>query len=179
MGYNKAIIVGNLGKDPIVRTVGNNKTVCNLSVCANERFGTDDEGKPIEAKEWFRAVAWGAMAEAIGKNFCKGRPILLEGRMKTRKYETVINHDVEIEGKVYEIEVPVTKEVTELIIARFEFIDEGSRWGTTSGGTPSQGNKVKIKPKGATVTQKKVDKTDTDPYEGVDPNEVMDDEIPF
>lgn len=173
MGYNKATVIGNLGKDPILRKTGNDKSVANFSVCANERFGSRDDGTPIEKKEWFRCVAWGAMAETINKNFQKGRPIFLEGRMQTREYSVEQNVEIDLDGRTVEVAVPVTRVVTELIVSRFEFIDEGSKWGTTNSGG-STGTKVKAK-----VKEKKQETVNDDGPGEEDYGYVDDVEVPF
>ena len=85
-GVNKVIIVGRLGKDPEVRTVGNGGTVAQLTVATSENW-VDKEGHKQERTEWHRVVAWGKLADIIGKHLSKGRQVYVEGRLQTRSWE--------------------------------------------------------------------------------------------
>jgi single-strand DNA-binding protein len=85
-GVNKVIIVGRLGKDPEVRTVGNGGTVAQLTVATSENW-VDKEGHKQERTEWHRVVAWGKLAEICGKHLSKGRQVYVEGRLQTRSWE--------------------------------------------------------------------------------------------
>lgn len=85
-GVNKVIIVGRLGTDPEIKTVGNNNTVARLSVATSENW-TDREGQKQERTEWHRVVVWGKLAELCGKFLSKGRQVYVEGRLQTRSWE--------------------------------------------------------------------------------------------
>jgi single-strand DNA-binding protein len=85
-GVNKVIIVGRLGKDPEVRTVGNGGTVAQITVATSENW-VDKEGHKQERTEWHRVVAWGKLAEICGKHLSKGRQVYVEGRLQTRSWE--------------------------------------------------------------------------------------------
>jgi single-strand DNA-binding protein len=85
-GVNKVIVVGRLGADPEVRTVGNGGTVTRLSVATSENW-VDKEGKKQERTEWHKIVVWGKLAEICGKHLSKGRQVYLEGRLQTRSWE--------------------------------------------------------------------------------------------
>lgn len=85
-GVNKVIIVGRLGADPEVRTVGNGGTVTRLSVATSENW-VDKEGQKQERTEWHKIVVWGKLAEICGKHLSKGRQVYLEGRLQTRSWE--------------------------------------------------------------------------------------------
>lgn len=85
-GVNKVIIVGRLGADPEVKTVGNGNTVARLSVATSENW-TDRDGQRQERTEWHRVVVWGKMAETCGKYLSKGRQVYVEGRLQTRPWE--------------------------------------------------------------------------------------------
>lgn len=85
-GVNKVIIVGRLGKDPEVRTVGNGGTVAQLTVATSENW-VDKEGQKQERTEWHRVVAWGKLGEICGKHLAKGRQVYVEGRLQTRSWE--------------------------------------------------------------------------------------------
>lgn len=85
-GVNKVIVVGRLGKDPEVRTVGNGNTVTQLNVATSENW-VDKEGHKQERTEWHRIVVWGRLAEICGKHLTKGRQVYVEGRLQTRSWE--------------------------------------------------------------------------------------------
>ena len=83
---NKAIIIGNLGKDPEVRQTGNGNAVANFSIATSEKF-TDKGGQKQERTEWHRIVTFGKTAELCGKYLGKGSSVFVEGRIQTREYE--------------------------------------------------------------------------------------------
>lgn len=85
-GVNKHILVGNLGKDPEVRTTENGKKLATFSIATSETF-KDQQGNKKEVTDWHNIVIWGAMAEVAGKYLKKGSQVYLEGRVKTRSYE--------------------------------------------------------------------------------------------
>ena len=85
-GVNKVIIVGRLGSDPEVKTVGSGNTVTRLSVATSESW-TDKEGQKQERTEWHRIVVWGKLAELCGKYLSKGRQVYVEGSLETRSWE--------------------------------------------------------------------------------------------
>ena len=85
-GVNKVIIVGRLGTDPEVRTVGTSQTVARLSVATSENW-VDKDGQRQERTEWHKVVVWGRLAEICGKHLAKGRQVYLEGRLQTRSWE--------------------------------------------------------------------------------------------
>ena len=76
--YNKAIIVGNLGRDPELRRTQNDKAVCNFSVATKEYNGET---------EWHNIVTFGATAENCSKYLVKGSKVLVDGRIQTRSWE--------------------------------------------------------------------------------------------
>ena len=84
-GVNKVIIVGRLGNDPEVKTVGNG-TMTRLSVATSENW-VDKEGQKQEKTEWHRIVIWGKLADICGKHLSKGRQVYVEGRLQTRSWE--------------------------------------------------------------------------------------------
>ncbi len=81
-GVNKAIIVGNLGRDPEVRRTQGGKAVCNLAVATTYKPSGGEE-----ETEWHRVTVWGKDAEFAGKFLAKGRQVYVEGRLQTRSYE--------------------------------------------------------------------------------------------
>jgi single-strand DNA-binding protein len=82
---NKAIIIGNLGKDPEVRYTTGGQAVANFTVATNDRW-TDKSGQQQERTEWHRIVVWGKQAENCGQYLKKGRSVYVEGRLQTREW---------------------------------------------------------------------------------------------
>jgi single-strand DNA-binding protein len=86
MALNKVMLIGNLGRDPEVRTLPNGQTVGNFSVATNENF-TDKAGNRQDHVEWHQVVVFGRLAETCAKYLGKGRQVYVEGRLRTREYE--------------------------------------------------------------------------------------------
>ena len=84
---NKVILIGNLGKDPEVRTTQNDTRVANLSVATAERWRDKNSGEKRERTEWHRVVVWGKLAEIAEKYLAKGSKVYLEGKLQTRKWQ--------------------------------------------------------------------------------------------
>lgn len=83
---NKVIIIGNLGKDPEVRYTPNGSAVCNITVATSRQWKDKNSGDKQEETEWHRIVFFDRMAEIAGEYLKKGRPVYVEGRLKTRKW---------------------------------------------------------------------------------------------
>jgi|SRR6185312_8124470 len=86
MSVNKAILVGNLGRDPEVRYLPSGQSVANFSIATTESFN-DRSGARQERTEWHRIVAWGKLAEVCAQYLKKGRQVYVEGRITTRQYD--------------------------------------------------------------------------------------------
>jgi single-strand DNA-binding protein len=82
---NKVIVIGNLGRDPEVRYTPSGSAVCNVSI-ATTRNWKSKEGERQEETEWHRVVFYDRLAEIAGEYLKKGRPVYVEGRLKTRKW---------------------------------------------------------------------------------------------
>jgi single-strand DNA-binding protein len=83
---NKAIIIGNLGRDPEVRFTPSGRAVAKFSVATTERW-TDQNGQKQEKTEWHNIVVWGKQAETCGQYLAKGRQVYVEGRITNRSYD--------------------------------------------------------------------------------------------
>lgn len=83
---NKAILVGNLGRDPELKYTQSGQAVCNFTLATNEKW-KDKDGQAQERTEWHRVVLWGRQAETAAQYLSKGRPLYLEGRIQTREWE--------------------------------------------------------------------------------------------
>lgn len=84
-GVNKAIIIGNVGRDPEVRYTTSGNAVANFSVATTERW-KDHDGEQQERTEWHNVVFFGKVAEIAGEYVKKGRLVYVEGKLQTDKY---------------------------------------------------------------------------------------------
>jgi single-strand DNA-binding protein len=82
---NKAILVGNLGRDAEMRFTSGGTPVATVSLATTERF-TDRDGQKREDTQWHRIVIWGKTAESLHEYLTKGKQIYVEGRIQTREW---------------------------------------------------------------------------------------------
>lgn len=85
-GFNRAIIAGNITRDPEVRYTVNKRAYARFGVAVNYRY-KDSNGEYQEGTDFINVVAWGALGETCGKYLKKGSPVLIEGRIRTDTYE--------------------------------------------------------------------------------------------
>jgi single-strand DNA-binding protein len=85
--YNRVCILGNLGRDPEIRYLPTGTAIANFSVATSEKW-TDKEGNKQERTEWHRIVAWAKLGEICSEYLQKGSPVFIEGRIRTRDWET-------------------------------------------------------------------------------------------
>ena len=88
---NKAIIYGNLGQDPESRTTASGTVVCNLRVAVNERVKRGDNWE--DHVEWFSVAVFGRTAENCTQYLRKGSKVLIEGKIRTRKWQDKEGND--------------------------------------------------------------------------------------
>ena len=86
MSLNKAMIIGNLGRDPEMRYTPNGQAVTQFTVAVNRNY-KDASGEWKEETEWFRVVAWAQLAERTAEHLRKGNKVYVEGRLQTRSWE--------------------------------------------------------------------------------------------
>jgi len=86
MYLNKAIIYGNLTRDPELKALPSGMSVCSFSVATNRVFN-DRDGKRQEATDYHNVVVFGKTAENVGKYMSKGNGIFVEGRLQTRSWD--------------------------------------------------------------------------------------------
>jgi single-strand DNA-binding protein len=84
--YAKVILMGNLARDPEVRTTAGGKSVGSFSIAVNNRYKKED-GTEVEEVSFFDCVAWGRTGEVIKEYLVKGNPIFVEGRLKQETWE--------------------------------------------------------------------------------------------
>jgi len=85
-GVNKVILVGNLGKDPEIRTLDNGRSVASFSVATTESY-KDKNGQKVDNTEWHNIVMWSPLAEIAQKYLKKGSQVYLEGKLSTRSWD--------------------------------------------------------------------------------------------
>lgn len=88
MSVNKAILVGNVGKDPEVRYLDSGVAVATITLATSERGYTLANGTQVpERTEWHNIIAWRGLAEIAEKYIKKGSQLYVEGKITTRKWE--------------------------------------------------------------------------------------------
>lgn len=86
MNYNKAVLIGNLTRDPELRTMPNGQPVVNFGLATN-RVYRDKEGNKKEDTQFHNIVIYGRMAENAAKYLARGSSVLIEGRIQNRSYD--------------------------------------------------------------------------------------------
>ena len=121
-GLNRAIIAGNLTRDPELRYTVNKKSYARFTVAVNYRY-KDANGEYKDSADYIPVLVWGTQAESCGKYLKKGSPVLIEGRIQTGSYEAKDGS-----GKRY---------TTDLLADKVIFL--GSREGVSGSGGQSSG----------------------------------------
>ncbi len=112
MSVNRAILVGNVGKDPDIRYV-EGKPVASFSLATTERAFTTAAGVNIPEKtEWHNIVMWGKNAEYAEKYIRKGAKLYIEGKIRTR---------------IWEDKNAIKRSVTEIYVDTFDFLTQPNR----------------------------------------------------
>ena len=84
---NKVILIGNLGRDPELRYNPSGVAFCTISLATTRNWKNRESGERQEETEWHRVIFNDKLAEIVGEYCKKGRPIYVEGRLKTRKWQ--------------------------------------------------------------------------------------------
>lgn len=155
MYINKAMIYGNLTRDPEMKALPSGISVISFSVATN-RTWKDKNGAKQESVEYHNVVAFGKQAELINQYVRKGQPIFLEGRIQTRSW------DDKDGSKRYR---------TEIVVENFQFGPKGGSGEYSGGGASSP-----AKSASAPAKQPAPDALDTIEYPEEDINP---DDIPF
>lgn len=83
---NKVILIGRVGQDPKVSYTSSGQAVANFSVATDEGYRDKQTGQKVERTEWHKIVAWRAQAEFVSNYIGKGRLVMVEGKLQTRKW---------------------------------------------------------------------------------------------
>jgi single-strand DNA-binding protein len=114
-GVNTVLLIGRLGADPELKTAESG-TRASFNLATNDSW-TDKAGAKQERTEWHRVVAWGPLADTVGRFLHKGREVCVEGRLQTRKWTDKAGQ---------------TRYTTEVVARRVHFL--GSRGEAGGGG---------------------------------------------
>jgi single-strand DNA-binding protein len=89
MAFAKIFIIGNLGRDPEMRYTPNGRPVTEFSVAVSHRNRDPQTGEwSDDGTDWYRVTVWGDRAERAAEQFRKGNRVFVEGRFRTREFET-------------------------------------------------------------------------------------------
>ena len=136
MSFNKVILMGHLTRDPEYRVTDNGHQICKFGIALNRRF-TTKSGEQREETTFVDVDAFGRQGETISKYFTKGKPILVEGRLRMDEWE---NQQGERRSKLM------------VNLESFSFVSDG-QGGQGGGGAPAQ----------TTPVAQAAPKTDSDP----------------
>jgi single-strand DNA-binding protein len=153
---NKVILIGNLGKDPEVRYAPSGSAICNVTLATSRQWKDKTSGEKQEETEWHRVVFYDRLAEIAGEYLKKGRPVYVEGRLKTRKW-------TDKEG--------VEKYTTEIVADQMQLL--GSREGMGEGGGEGGGGGMRSAPAARPAASKPAAQKSSTGFDD------MDDDIPF
>lgn len=84
---NKVILIGNLGKDPEIRTIENGTKLARFSIATSENYTDKATGERREITDWHNIVLWRGLAEIAEKYLAKGQKVYIEGKLKTRTWK--------------------------------------------------------------------------------------------
>ncbi len=123
-GFSKAIIAGNVTRDPEMRTTGSGSQVCSFAVAVNRTF-RDSSGNQQDQVSYLDCVAWGKSAEIICQYVHKGSSLLVSGRLEQRSWEDKTTGQ--------------RRSRVEIIVEDFSFIGGNGNGGGNGGGSSSYG----------------------------------------
>jgi single-strand DNA-binding protein len=84
---NKVILIGNLGRDPETRYTADGAAITNITIATSDRWKDKASGEMKESTEWHRVAFFGRLAEIAGEYLKKGKPVYVEGKLRTRKWQ--------------------------------------------------------------------------------------------
>jgi single-strand DNA-binding protein len=134
MSINKVILVGNVGKDPVIRYFDKGVAKATFPLATSETY-TNQQGETITSTEWHNIVLWRALAEVAEKTVKKGAQIYIVGKIKTRSY-------VDKDG--------VNKYITEILADTLLLLEKKQGQGSSAGHT--EAGKGEIHEKGPSDT---------------------------
>ncbi len=157
-GFNKVVLMGNLTRDPELRTTPNGQTVCSFSLAVN-RSWKNQNGEQQEAVDYIDCNIWGKPAEIINQYMKKGSGILVSGRLQQRSWEQ--------EGQ--------KRSKVEVVVEDFNFVGGGNDSGGSGSNYSSNNRSDADSPAPAAAAKKK----DTKEVEDIGDEPINLDDIPF
>ncbi|MEX1192798.1 MAG: single-stranded DNA-binding protein [Brumimicrobium sp.] len=118
---NKVILIGNLGKDPEVRSLENGTKLARFPIATSESYTDKTTGERREITDWHNIVVWRGLAEIAEKYLTKGQKVYVEGKLKTRSWQD---------------DAGITKYATEVIADNFTMLSPKNE-NTTSTNSPN------------------------------------------
>lgn len=86
LSHNMVVLLGNVGRDPEMRSTNSGNKVCNLSVATTKRWTPKGSSETKEKTEWHHVVVWGNLADVAEKHLRKGSAVYIQGELQYRKY---------------------------------------------------------------------------------------------
>ena len=123
MDLNKVMLIGNITRDPELRTTTTGQSVASFSIATNRVWKDNTTGERKEAADFHNIVAWGKLAEICGQYLRKGSKIYLEGRIQTRSWQDQSGNK---------------KYITEVVAENMIMLDRKSQGGSTPQAVSSQ-----------------------------------------
>ena len=114
--------IGNLGRDPETRYTADGAAITNITIATSDRWKDKASGEMKESTEWHKVAFFGRLAEIAGEYLKKGRPVYVEGRLRTRKWQDKEGQD---------------RYTTEIVAENMQML--GSREGMGGGGAEFDG----------------------------------------
>ena len=167
---NKVIIVGNLGRDPEMRSFPNGDQVANVTIATTEKWKDKASGLMKDATEWHRVSFFGRQAEIVGQYLHKGSQVYVEGSLRTRKWTD---------------QSGVEKYTTEIRADRLEMLGSREGRGPADAGRDDGGGYEAPRPSAASASRAPAPAPRQAPAPAPAPSrassgfEDMDDDIPF
>lgn len=137
-GVNKVILIGNLGRDPEVRVIENDRKVAKFSMATTESWNDKTTGERVDKTEWHNIVLWRGLADVAEKYLKKGDKVYIEGKIRTRSYEKdgVTKYFTEIVGDNMTMLSPKAGEMSGTPV------EDTSQASTTGESAAGEGDKV-------------------------------------
>ncbi|HYM48020.1 MAG TPA: single-stranded DNA-binding protein [Burkholderiaceae bacterium] len=155
---NKVILIGNLGRDPETRYTADGAAVTNITIATSDRWKDKATGEMKEATEWHKIAFFGRLAEIAGEYLKKGRPVYVEGKLRTRKWQDKEGQD---------------RYTTEVIADNMQMLGSREGMGGAAGGDADGGDESRAPARSSTAASSR-----SAPKSAPSVAE-MDDDIPF
>jgi single-strand DNA-binding protein len=133
MSLNKVLLIGNLTRDPELRSTPSGQSVANFAIATNRVWKDPQSGEKKEAVEFHNIVVWRRLAEIAGQYLRKGSKIFLEGRLQTRSWQD---------------QSGTKKYMTEIIAENMQMLDRKPQGGAPYQSAPAQSGPSAVPPRG-------------------------------